>query len=335
MGLVDFRPLLQVTINGKTLGGFLFSAISSVTVTDVAGIVSDSADITFSNTSIFQRMARPKPGAEIAIALGYLGSFRPMGLFIAEEIVEEAPPRSITISAIAKVQGETKSGLSPIHEQKTRSWPAGLTLKEIATTIADDNGLELAVTSNAAAIVPGHIDQIDESDLSVLTRIALSLDLIAKPAGGRLFVGVRAESKSASDRSMPVVALKEGDVSNWAARETFGEGVGTVIAVYRDRAKNKDVEVKIGEGKPERRLRQRFPNEAVARAVATAESRRSSRAVESLSITMVGRPSIVAEGIVVLAGFSSSADGKWVVEVATHTLSGEGYQTTFTAQRPE
>lgn len=46
-------------------------------------------------------------------------------------------------------------------------------------------------------------------------------------------------------------------------------------------------------------------------------------------------PSIVAEGTVILAGFSSTADGEWVVEVATHTLTEAGYQTTFTAQRPE
>lgn len=335
MGLMDFRPLVQVTINGVPLSGFVFSQLSSVRVSDTAGFISDTAEITFANTSPLSRFAMPEPGAEVAIALGYLGEFWQMGLYIADEVEESSPPRMITAVCRAKAQGETQSGFAPISQQKSRSWPAGMTLKAIATTIAGDNGLEPAVTEAAGSIVPGHIDQLDESDLSVLTRIAVLHDLIAKPAGGVLYVGRRAEGVKASGQPTVTVVLQEADVTRWSMRRGLSEATGTIIATYRDLEKAEDVEVKVGDAEPVRRLRQRFRSEEEARAVATAESRRAGRAKETLEVELPGNPSIAAEGRLIPIGFSAAASGVWVVKTATHEVSEGGYRTMAQCERPE
>jgi len=335
MGLTDFRPFVRVTIDGTLLGGFLFSQISSVRVTDEAGFISDTAEITFANTSLFGRIVMPEPGAEIEVELGYLGRFKHMGVFVADEVEESSPPRAITVTGRAKAQGETRSGFAPIQQQKTRSWAAGLTLGAIVNTIAGENGLEPGVTESAASIVPGHIDQIDESDLAVLTRIAAKHDLVAKPAGGVLFVGKKAEGIKASGQPTPTVRLLEADISRWSMRRSLGEAVGTVIATYRDLDAGADVEVKIGEDEPVRRLRQRFRSEDEARAAAGAEARRAGRAVESLELELPGNPSLVAEGRVVPIGLSSAAGGEWIIESATHEVSEAGFRSSVTAQRPE
>lgn len=335
MGLTDFRPFVRVTINGLPISGFVFSQLSSVRVTDAAGFVSDTAEVTFANVTPLSRFAMPEPGAEVEIALGYLGKFKHMGLYIADEIEEASPPRAITVVCRAKAQGETESGYAPIHQQKSRSWPAGMTLQAIASTIAGENGLEPGITEAAASIVPGHIDQIDESDLSVLTRIAVAHDLIAKPAGGVLFVGRRADAIKASGEPTPIVTLAEADVTRWAMRRSLGEATGTVIATYRDLEQGKDIEVKIGDEEPVRRLRQRFRSEEEARAVADSEARRAGRAKESLEIEMPGNPSIVAEGKVIPVRFSSAASGAWIVETATHEITEAGYRTMIQAQRPQ
>jgi len=335
MGLMDFRPLVRVTINGTPVSGFMFSQLTSVRVTDTAGFMSDTAEITFANTSPISRFAMPAPGAEIEIALGYLGRFKHMGLYIADEIEESSPPRSITAICRAKAQGETGSGFAPISQQKTRSWPDSLTLQEIVTTIAGENGLKAGITDAVAGIMPGHIDQIDESDLSVLTRLAAVHDLVAKPAGGILFVGRRAESVNASGRQMPVIHLQEADVTRWSMRRSLGEATGTVIATYRDLDQGADIEVKVGDKEPVRRLRQRFRSESEARTAADTEARRAGRAKETLEVEMPGNPSIVAEGKVVPTGFSSAADGDWVIGTATHEVSDSGYRTMLQAERPE
>ncbi|MEY8099019.1 phage late control D family protein [Falsihalocynthiibacter sp. S25ZX9] len=334
MGLIDFRPLVQVSINGIPLSGFIFSQLSSVSVSDSAGFISDTAEITFANVSKFSQFIMPEPGAEISVGLGYLSGFRNMGVFIADEVEESSPPRNIHITARAKSQGLASNGMGPITQQKTRSWSAGLTLENIATNIAAENGLTLAISANAAPIVPGHIDQIDESDIAVLTRIALAYDLVAKPAGGRLFIGRRADSVSASGAPMPVTSLLSTDVSRWRMRRSLGEAVGTVIATYRDLAAAKDVEVKIGDKEPVRRLRERFRDEATARGMADAEARRGSRSVETLEVEMVGNPSIVAESKILPLDFSSAAAGEWLVENAVHSVSDAGFVTTVKAQRP-
>ncbi len=329
--LTDFRPLLRVSINGIPLSGLAFSQITSCRVTDTAGIYSDTAEITWANVSMFNTFAMPAPGAEILIELGYLGDFKHMGLFVADEVEESSPPRQIRVTGRAKPQGSTKGGLAPLQQQKTRSWAEGMSLKAIAETIAGENGLRPGVTEKAGALIPGHIDQIDESDIAVLTRIAARFDLIAKPAGGVLFIGERGAGIKASGQPTSTVRIFESDLSRWAMRRSLGEITGTVIATYRDLEKGEDVEVKIGDKEPVRRLRQRFRDEQEARAVADAEARRAGRAKEALEVEMPGNPSIVAEGRLALTGCSSAADGVWLVDTVTHEISSAGYKTSARA----
>lgn len=334
LGKIDFRPLVQVSINGVPLSGLAFSALESVTVIDAAGFVSDTADLSFANASLLKGFAMPEPGAEVEIALGYLGDFKPMGRYIADEIEEASPPRTIHINCKAKAHGLTDQGKGPIAQQKSRSWPAGLTVQAIAGTIAGENGLELGVTDSAAGLVPGHIDQIDESDLSVLTRIAAKFDLIAKPAGGVLYIGKRAEGKTASGNQTPTTVLRQSEVSRWAMRRSWGEAVGTVIATYRDTETGKTEEVEIGEGEPTRRIKHRFSSEDDARTYASTEAKRASRQKETLEIEMPGNPSIVAEGKIVALDFSAASQGEWVITNATHSVSENGYSTSLSAERP-
>lgn len=333
--MIDFKPLLRVVVNGVPLSSLAFSQVSSVSVTDVAGIVSDVAEVAFTNVSPVSRLAMPEPGAEIEIALGYLGRFKSMGLYIADEVEESSPPRSIRVTARAKAQGQTENGLAPIQQQKTRSWPAGMTLRALVQTIASENNLKVGVTEAAASLVLGHVDQIDESDMAVLTRLALMHDLVAKPAGGTLFVGRRGDARKASGGQTPNIALIEKEVTSWTMLRALGEVAGTVIATYRDVNANQDQEVKIGDKEPVRRLRQRFRSEAEARAIAETEAKRASRAKETLEFEMPGNPSIVAEGKVRPLDFSSAAAGEWLVTSVTHSLSENGYSTSVRAERPE
>jgi phage protein D len=335
MGLTDFRPFVRVRINGALISDMMFSQLISVRVSDAAGFVSDTADITFANVDPRSRFRMPEPGAEVEIELGYMGNFKHMGVYVADDVEESSPPRLISVTCRAKSQGTTESGFAPIHQQKTRSWEDGLTIEDIATTIAGDNGLQTGVTKAAAEIIPGHIDQIDESDLSLLTRIAVAHDLVAKPAGGVLFVGKRAAGIKASGGPTPTVMISESEISRWAMRRSLGEATGTVIATYRDLEKGEDIEVKVGEDEPIRRLRQRFRSEEEARVAANSESRRASRAKESLELEFPGNPSVVAESKVIPLGLSASASGIWSVENVTHEVSEAGYRSTLQAQRPE
>lgn len=334
-GLMEFRPFLRVAVNGVPLSGLAFSELSSCRITDTVGLHSDTVELTWANVSMFAHFGMPQPGAEISVEMGYPLSLRKMGLFVADEVEESSPPRQIRVIGKAKVQGNSSGGMAAITQQKTRSWKEGMTLGDIGSTIASDNGLKPAITEAAASIVPGHLDQIDESDISLITRLAAKFDLVAKPAGGSLFVGKRGAGVKASGAPTPTVPLFEGTLSRWSMRRGLGPATGTVIATYRDLEQAKDLEVKIGDKEPERRLRQRFRSKEEARTVAESEARRASRAVETLEFETVGNTSIVAEGRVMLAGCSSAADGLWSVESVTHEVSSAGFKTSARATRPK
>lgn len=329
MGLIQWRARTQITLNGVPLTRLATGHVSTLRLTDSAGFVSDTAEITFTNMGLRPPFDMPAPGAEIGVALGYLGALFDMGVFVADEIEESAPPRLISVVARAKAQGTTRGGMAPIHSQRTRSWPAGMTLGAIVETIAAQNGLTARVSEAARALVPGHIDQIDESDLAVLTRVALARDLVAKPAGGVLYVGRRGETANATK------PFFTKGITRWSMRRSLGDVVGTVIATYRDLDAGKDIEVKVGDQAPVRRLRGRWRDKAEARAMAEAEARRASRCRETLDIEMPGRPDIAAETRIAPMDFSPAATGDWLVTRVVHDLSEAGFRTQITAERPE
>lgn len=331
MGVTDVSDLLFVTVNGLPLSIEAMQAITSVSVTDNSGFESDSCSILVANSGLVQFFPLPYPGAEIMIWMG--GTT--IGSFVADQITESGPPRSISITGQAKANGTTDGGASPITQQKTRSWPADMSLGAIVEAMAGESGLKPGATETAAAIVPGHIDQVDESDIAVLSRIASAHDLIAKPAGGVLFVGKKGEGVTASGAAVPVVPLVASQITSWRITRSLGEAVGSVVATYRDVAAAKDVEVTEGEGEPVRRLGERFRDEAAAQVAAKAELARSKRRKETINITMPGNPLIVADGRVFIAGLSIAALGGWLVKSVTHSVSSAGFTTSWSGERLE
>ncbi|WP_191284928.1 phage late control D family protein [Aliiroseovarius zhejiangensis] len=328
--MTDISNLLAVAVNGVPLSAGPFSAITSVSVTDNSGFDSDSCNILIANSGLVQLFPLPQPGAEIAIWMGGLS----VGLFVADNVQESGPPRAISITGQAKATGTTDTGTAPITQQKTRSWPSDMTLGDIVDVIAGENGLEPGATESAAAIAPGHLDQVDESDIALLTRVAAQHDLIAKPSGGVLFVGRKGEGITASGATVPLVPITSSMVSRWSVDRSLSDGAGSVVATYRDLDAASDIEVKAGDGEPVRRLRERFKDEATAQAAADAELNRSKRMKETLSMTLPGNPLVAADGRVLVAGLSLAALGEWIVKSVTHSVSSSGFTTSFSAERP-
>ena len=332
MGLGDFAPLAFVTINGVPLTGFLFSQLSSISVTDVAGLQSDTVDLEFAGSGLFGSIALPQPGAEISVALGALGKVRDFGVFIADECEETSPPSTIRVRGLAKPQGTTASGMGPLHVQKSRSWDAGQTLGALVEAIAGEAGLTPAVASSVAGLILGHLDQIDESDIALLTRVALGLDVLVKPSAGRLFVGRRGDGLAASGRSMPIFPLVRSNVSRWSVRRSLGERASSVVATYRDLTAADEIEVTAGSGEPVRRLRGTFIDQASARAAAEGELARAERAVETLEVGMPGN-ALISPECIILPVFSLASAGRWIAAEVRHSLSSGGFITSFTAER--
>jgi phage protein D len=348
-----YRPTYRVVVNGEDITAAVSPRLVSLTIKDEAGIKSDTVELVLSDHLPGQRLEIPPTGAEIEVSIGYAGAARDMGLFIADEITVEGPPDVMRLRGSASVHGRSSSGKLALTAQRSRSWPAGTLLGDLVDTIAREHGLIAAVAATIASIVLPHIDQIAESDINLITRIALEHDALAKPAGGRLVVVVRGESLTASGAPLPSRQIEPHQVTRWAMTGKLRDLAGTVVATYQDVAGGGPGEVSIAppstsiagagargdeilaEATQTRRLRRTYPNEAAARLAATAAGKAAKREALQLSVSLPGDPDLIAEGRLTLAGFRPGVDRQWVIKSVSHVIDASGYRCSVTAELPE
>lgn len=344
---MNWKPAVRVSVNGSDVTSVFMPRVSSITITDTAGIQSDTAEITLTDHMRIARLAIPPAGAEIQIALGYAFSAQIIGTYIADEVEVSGPPDQMRITALAATNGRSDAGRNSLVEQKSRSWPEGTTVKVLVETIAGEGGFDPAVSERAGAVVLPHIDQIDETDLNLLTRIARENGLIFKPGGGGLVMVVTGESTSAAGEPLPTVILTPRDVTSWRMSVQRREAAERVVASYRDLGAAEWVEVEAETGAyaddevlgpagvtPVRRVRRTYPNEAAARRGAQAELDRGRAQSRSLSINLPGRTDLMAEGRLNLVGFRPGVSGEWLIKSVTHQMDSGGYRCSVTAELP-
>ena len=339
MELTQWKPAFRVTVNGQNQTSIFLPRVKSITITDTAGLQSDTCQITLADHIGIAPLAIPPTGAEIEIALGYLFAAQVVGVYIADEVEVSGPPGQMRITGYASAHGASDGGKSPLTMAKTRSWPAATTVSAMVGKIAGETGFSAAVTTEAGKVELGHVDQIDESDMNLLTRVAREYGLIFKPGGGALVVCKPGESTSASGQALPAVALTPKQVSDWSMRIARRGAYAKVVASYRDFGASEPVDVEVS-GAPDgvagvtqvKRLKKLYPTEAAALAAAEAEAKRGQRAAKTVSVKLPGRADLMAEGRLLLRGFRDGVAGEWLVTQVTHQFGGEGWSSSVEAE---
>ena len=143
----------------------------------------------------------PRRGVALELELGYEASGRvAMGRFVVDEVGVSAPPETITVRATA---ADMRTGAK---QRKTRSWDQ-VTIGDLVATVARDHDLKPRVASELAGIVLPHVDQTDESDLNLLTRLGQTYDAVARPVAGRLVFVRRGAGMSATQGAITAVRV--------------------------------------------------------------------------------------------------------------------------------
>jgi phage protein D len=330
---LNIKPAFRLVANSEDITATIMERFVSLTYTDDAGVQSDSLQLTLSDHDPNNRIILPPAGAELELWLGYDNQAQRMGLFVVDEIEIAGPPDTVTVKAKAAPVATSSSGSGStrlmVTTQKTRSWDAGLTLGGMVDTIAQEHGLAPAVAASLAPIVLPHVDQVNESDINLLTRLARDYDAIAKPAGGKLVLAKRGESKTVSGKPLPTITLVPGQVTSWRVTIAKRAKAGKVVAVWRDLNSASDKEVAVGDGEPVRRMRHQFTDQASAEKAARSEYDGGQRSEGTLSISMPGDPSVIAEARLQLSGFRSGVNGEWLVANATHSVDKSGYRCSI------
>jgi phage protein D len=332
------RPDFSIQAGSRDITEAVRDRLLELSITDEAGIKSDQLKLTLDdrrreNGAI---ASLPGMGMQLSVSLGYVESgLRDMGSYLVDEIELRHPPATLSIGARAA----DMSG--PFRSRKARSWEAS-TLGSIIQAIAAEHGYTPKVDSELGRIAVPHLDQVAESDMALLTRIAEKHDAVAKPVHGFLVLARAGEAKSVGGANLPQIRLDVSEISSWSykhsARSPGGQAKGKKETVQRggykarwwDCEAGKDRWVTVGE-EPFEELPYRHKTESEARAAAAAKLNKGKRKEGGLSLTMPGNTSMAAECclyIVLRPGLPTD----WRIIKAEHRLSNSGYTTQVDAE---
>ncbi|WP_163833305.1 phage late control D family protein [Spartinivicinus ruber] len=331
MGLT---PVFKVVANSVDITQKIQERLLLLQVTDCAGIDSDTLEIKLDDRD--HKIALPATGAKLMVWLGYqeTGLVR-MGTYIVDEIEITGPPWAICIRGkAADMRKEMKAPRTEKWQKAGKPSPY-FPLTEIVSTVAARYQLEPRVGEEYQQAAYPVINQTDESDLHLLSRLAKDLGAIAKPAGNYLLFVKRGKGKSVSGIKLPTVNLQPTDITDLYIIIAERGAFQSVTAKYEDQGNAKTQQVTIGEGKPCHTIRKKFKTQEEAAKAAKAKLDHYQRGEASIEINLPGKPELMAEADLSMVGFRDGVNGIWTIERVTHTLDSNGYKSVVEAATKE
>lgn len=316
------RPVFRIVANGSDITALINDRMLLIRTTDKPGASSDDFELRIDDRD--GAVTLPKRGAKMDVYLGYESQkLTLMGNYTVDEIELSGPPDTLVI--------RSKSGDTRSDAKTTRSgsWE-GASLATIVADIAGRNGWKPECTVQTPV---ERADQLTESDLNFITRLAKQYDCTAKVANNKLIVLPRQGGVSASGKALPVLVIKRSDVSRWQFRLGDDNVKKAVKAAYADKNGNLvTVQLdndKMTEGLPPIHTdRHIHANKSAAEAAAKARLAGFNRSTAAVRLEMPGRTDLFAECEINAQGFKSGLDGNYLIDSVEQVFTQAGWSTT-------
>ncbi|RXU07010.1 phage tail protein [Pseudomonas syringae] len=332
---LGFTPLVRVTGANADL---INSRLVDWEHVDAAGIESDSLKLTINIEGLD---GLPSPDGKIGLQVGYAETgLVDVGEFTIKDTKPQLFPALLTIVATAapfKVADDTK-----FKERRSASY-GPTTLGAVFRELTGKHGFSPRISPELDALVIDHVDQTNETDMGFLTRISDKYDAVTKPVNDLYVMGRRGELKSLSGKAAPTVVLSvtkgarpdERSFINATLDENSRVKFKGCKTTWWDGAKAEECTVETGT-EPFKRDRQRYQNEAEAKAAGEGASRKLKRESRQVTIDCPGNPLLQAEGVVILDGtWPSYMQGAWSIDKATASGSRQqSYRCRVVATLP-
>lgn len=320
------KPAYQIRANDKDITAAIGGALKEIRLKDGRGLTADLLTVVLDDTA--RLFSWPDYGAALDVWLGFSGeSLHYKGRFVVDELAHSGPPDQLTITA------KPADFIGSLKVPVNNSWH-DVTLGAVVSEIAARNGLTPAISAELRAIRIPHLDQTNESDLNLITRLGVLYDAIGKPAAGRLVFTGKGAGKTAGGQLMPVVDLLRSDISKHRYIEKGRTGKhGGIKAYWLDDAGAETRAVVVGGGENIKALKPAFKDKEAAAAAAGAAFRKLSRAEKELMLTFNhGLPELVAECVANVQGIRAEIDGRFIVSEVSHKITGGGGGLSSTAK---
>ncbi|HEY0288575.1 MAG TPA: contractile injection system protein, VgrG/Pvc8 family [Pseudomonas sp.] len=316
------KPMFRIVANGTDITALINDRMLLVRTIDKPGSSSDDFELRIDDRD--GAVTLPKRGAKMEVYLGYEGQkLTFIGSYTVDEIEVSGPPDTIVI------RSKSSDTRSSAKTTRSGSWE-GVSLASIVADIAARNGWKPECTVQT---IVERVDQLSESDLNFITRLAKQYDSTAKVADGKLIVLPRQGGISASGKSLGVVVIKRSDVSRWqfrlgddnvksAVKTSYANKKGELVTVQLDNEDSTD-------GLPPIHTdRHIHPNKTAAEAAAKARLAGFNRSTAGVRLEMAGRTDLFAEREIHAQEFKVGLDGSYLVDSVEQVFTQSGWSTT-------
>ena len=315
-------PLYRLTVDGTDIAHLISPRLISLNLTDNRGIEADQLDISLSDHDGLLNI--PPLGAVIRLWLGWTDTgLVDKGTFTVDEAEHSGAPDTLNIRARS---ADLRKGLKVKRED---SWSAS-NLGEVIKRIAQRNGLVPTITGDLAAIPVLQLDQANESDANILTRLGEDFDAVATVKAGRLVFMRGNGGKTATGLALPHITLTRADGDGHRYLQAERDSYDGVRAYFYDVNSAKKQEAIAGGGENLKDLRHTYSDKESALRAARSEWNRLQRGTATLSYTLAkGRPDLIPELTYTLEGVKGEIDAIiWHGGNVQHSLTADGGFTT-------
>lgn len=214
------------------------SRLINLSLTDNRGLEADTLDLELSDHD--GKLALPPRNATISLALGWKGApLIDKGQYSVDEVQFSGGASSADKLTIRARAADLKGTFT---EQKERSFHKKK-LGEIVNEIAQGNKLKSQVAKELASRLIDHIDQTNESDINLLSRLAEEHGAMCTVKNGTLLFMPLGQGKTASGKPIPLrkITRKSGDSYAFSIAES--ENYKAVRVYWHDTATGKRGEI--------------------------------------------------------------------------------------------
>lgn len=323
-------PIYRFVADGKDITSLVKGRLISASVTDKQGMESDSASLIIDNTKA-PYFEGPEPGGSLEIWLGWkVSGLVRLGSYTVDKTSEQFGPDRLVIDAKAADMG------AQLKEQKRRSW-ANTTIGAVVDQIAREHNLSSVVSPDLAALPLAHLDQTDEGDMNLLTRLARERGALAKFADKRLIFAPKGQAKELlTGAVLPLVTIDQGECSPGSTLDRRERNNYKSVRAFwysDDEAERK--EVLTGDGRPTYTIRNKYRDEEGAARAAKAKLAEFKRGALSMTLSLSrGRPELFAEAPAVFTGFPSHRlpGQRFILTDVSHSFGDGGFTSRITAE---
>lgn len=315
-------PAWRVVLDGKDLTERLRPRLLDLTLTETRGGEADQLDLRIHDHD--GAMALPPRGVELSVAIGWRDAgLIEKGTFRVDEVEHSGSPDIITVRA------RSADLTHPLRTRRERSWH-DVTLGAVLRNLAGEHGLQPRIAPKLGSIAIPHLDQTEESDANLLTRLARRYDAVATVKAGKLIFSPIGAGVTPTGKSLPGASITRaaGDQHRFsiADREVYSG----VRAYWHDKAGADRKSILVGQSGNAKRLRESYASETEAREQAQAEWNRVQRGAAKFSYMLaLGRADLYPEQKLSVSGFKPEIDGTdWLIQQLVHRITGSSGFTT-------